>query len=78
MDGVIGVSGIGGEIGTGTPGSELVVSAWARESTSSRTRTKLFIVRRTLLMSRLLVGRVDASFKVDPRRWRELEAMNNQ
>ena len=29
-------------------------------------------------MSRLLVEREDASFKVDPKKWGKLEAMNNQ
>jgi hypothetical protein len=70
------VTGIGG--GIGTRESVCIVWLWASESVSSRTCTKLLIMRRTLLMSRLLVERVDTSFKVDPREWRELEAMKNQ
>jgi hypothetical protein len=67
--------GIGGE--SGARGSVLVVWVRARESVSSRTQTRLFIMWRTPLMLRLLVGRVDASFRVNPRRWRELEAIKN-
>jgi hypothetical protein len=76
VGGVTVVMGVDGGVGTG--GSACVVWLWASESASSRTRTRLLIVRRTLLMSRLLVERVDASFKVNPREWRELEAMKNQ
>jgi hypothetical protein len=70
------VTGDGGE--GETRGSVLVVWARARESISSRTRTRLLIMRRTPLMSRLLVERADTSFRVDLKRWRKLEAMNNQ
>jgi hypothetical protein len=76
VGGVMVVMGVGGGVGTG--GSVCIIWLWANVSVSSRTRTKLLIVRRTLLMSRLLVERVDASFKVDLREWRELEAIENQ
>ena len=76
MVGSVGVAtGIGG-VG-GPKGPVGVVWFWAIESVSSKTLTKLLMVRRTLLKSRLLVGREDTSFKVDPRRWRELEVMEN-
>jgi hypothetical protein len=76
VGGVVVAMGVGGGVGTG--GSVCIIWLWASESVSSRTRTKLLMVRRTLLMSRLLVERVDASFKVDPREWRELEAIKCQ
>ena len=62
----------------GARGSECLGWSQASESASSKTRTKLLIVMRTLFTSRLLAERVDASFNVDPRDWRELEAMKNQ
>ena len=76
VGGVSGVMGVGGLDGT----RDTECGGWsrARESVSSRTRTKLLIVVRTLFTSRLLAGKVDASFNVDLRDWRELEAMKNQ
>jgi hypothetical protein len=78
------VGGVGRATGVGglgeTEGSECIDWSWAeaRESVSSKTQTRLLIVMRTLFTSRLLAGRVDTSFNVDPRDWRELEAMKSQ
>jgi hypothetical protein len=72
---VVSTMGVVGCVAVDVGGLRGAVWFWASLSASSKTCTRLLIVWRTLLMSRLLVGRVDASFKVDPRRWRELEAM---
>ena len=76
VGGVSVATGVGGRVGA--RGSEFVVWSQARESVSPRTRTRPLIVSRTLLMSMLLVVRVDTSFNVDPKRWKGLEAMSNQ
>ena len=75
---VVVMAGVGSGGAVGVEELREVVWLWVIVSASSKTRTRLLIVWRTLLMSRLLVGRVDTSFKVDLRRWRELEAMRSQ